>query len=142
MSFGRVAFLSCDGGTGAFQPLQQACYARGGMKSHQYVHVGPNHPDFEDMRSLLTGDLPEEPGEEAGQADVDQGLPVASCPNDVAVDTVEHPSNVGSPGCSPAPGGDTLLQQTTPSRGFSRAIPRQPRLGLVPPDAPLPPAAA
>jgi len=60
------------------------------MKAHKKMHVCAHHPDLEDLSALLPSDTAEKRAQEPGQASVYQGLAAPGCPNDVAIEAVDH----------------------------------------------------
>jgi hypothetical protein len=62
------------------------------------VNVRANHAYFENVGTLFSGDLPEEPAQEASQTSVNPRLTFLGRPDDVAIELVEHPSNLASLG--------------------------------------------
>ena len=50
-----VTFLRGQRRAGSFQPLEQLGNTRCGMHPDQQVHVGLDHPNFEDEAPLLAG---------------------------------------------------------------------------------------
>ena len=60
------------------------------MEPHEKMHVCAHHPDLEDLSAFLPSDTAEERAQEPGQASVYQRLAAPGCPNDVAIEAVDH----------------------------------------------------
>jgi len=72
------------------------------VKPHNKMHVCAHHPDLEDLRAFLPSDTAEELAQEPGQASVYQGLAAPGCPNDVAIEAVDHGMNLRRKAGQPA----------------------------------------
>ena len=85
-----MALLPGDRRAASLQPLHQTREIRCWVQSHQDVHVGTDHAQFENVSPFLPAYATEEPAQEPGQAGIDYWSAVASGPNDVAIDSVDH----------------------------------------------------
>src|SRR6266849_4141813 len=90
----RAVFLAGDRRAATLEALQQTTHVGRGTDAGQHMHVRPDHPDLENPGRLLGGDPPEETAQKASQTDIDQGLAMTGSPNDVAIDAVDHRSNL------------------------------------------------
>ncbi len=81
---------TCDGGATALQSLEKARYVRRGMHATEDMDMRSHHSQLEHMGALLPGDAAQELHEKPREPCVNERCPVASSPDDVAVEAVKH----------------------------------------------------